>query len=110
MAGMTTLSIAQCVGALGALTPAEGNALAERIVDLAAETNLVTLDFTGVSAVTSSFANALFLTLADAKPLDEWRASLRFTHVSASAADVITRSLQAARAYTSSGDHDARSA
>lgn len=100
MPGSENLFVAQFVGALGALTPDEGSVLAQRVLVAAAEGSVVTLDFSDVRAVTSSFANALFLTLAEARPLPEWRAHLRFVNVPTRAADVITSSLRAARAFT----------
>src|SRR2546428_11467686 len=82
---------------LGALEPSAATRLARHLIDTKAENKLIVLDFTDAGTVSSAFANQLFLTLAKASPLTEWQRVLRFVGLASTQAQVITRSLQAAR-------------
>jgi hypothetical protein len=85
------------VGELGGLDPAKAVALATKVITLRPQTERVALDFQNVGTVSSGFANAFFLTLAGAAPLQEWKEILILTGLDSHQRHVLARSLQAAR-------------
>ncbi len=85
------------VGERGALEPSAATRLAQHVVEKRSVVGRLVLDFAGVGTISSGFANELFLTLAQVRPLDEWRQFLEFTGLASSQAQVITKSLHAAR-------------
>jgi hypothetical protein len=98
---VTTINVRNRIGTLGALDPAHGNLLGAEIASLSVASQVIRLDFSGMSAVSSAFANALFVTLSKSRPLDSWRSILQFVGLGPSQADVIARSLRAVRNETS---------
>lgn len=55
------------------------------------------LDWTGVGAISSAFANALFLGLAAIRPIDEWRDLLEVERATELQLQILSKSLNAVR-------------
>jgi len=85
------------VGELGGLDPAKAVALATKVITLRPQAARVALDFQKVGTVSSGFANAFFITLAGAAPLQAWKEILVLTGLDSHQQHVLARSLQAAR-------------
>jgi hypothetical protein len=88
--------VREWVGPLGALQPDDAARLAAHLIRTQNLADTIVLDFRDAGAVTSSFANELFVSLAQIRPLDDWRNVLQFSGLGATQAQVITRSLRAA--------------
>jgi hypothetical protein len=82
---------------LGALEPGSATRLAQHVIDRSVGNAAVVVDFQGVGTITSGFANAFFLELAETRPLDEWRRIVQFTGLAPRQAQILAKSLQAAR-------------
>ncbi|MGH7303528.1 MAG: STAS-like domain-containing protein [Candidatus Rokuibacteriota bacterium] len=91
------VQIRDWVGELGALEPRLATRLALHVIELHRTARKITLDFSGAGAVSSSFANEFFVLLARVKPLDEWRDLLVFAGLASSQAQVLAKSINAAR-------------
>lgn len=92
-----SLRVHDVVGELGGLDPAKAVVLATKVIALRPQAERVTLDFQNVGTVSSGFANAFFLTLAKAAPLESWKAILVLNGLDSHQGHVLARSLQAAR-------------
>lgn len=100
---VTTIIVRDRVGTFGALEPTTGNSLGTEIVSLSKTSLNITLDFSGISAISSAFANALFVALNRARPLDDWRSILHFVGLGPKQADIIAGSLRAVRSEIAQG-------
>jgi hypothetical protein len=85
------------VGDLGALDPSVASRLAQHVIDKRTVAQRIVLDFRGVRSVSSGFANELFVSLARVSPLTEWQDVLTFSGLASTQAQVIAKSLNAAR-------------
>lgn len=84
-------------GAGGALEPKVGSSLAEHVIEHGRDADRIELNFADVGTVSSAFANAFLLRLAATAPLEEWRKRLDFKALGPRQADVIAKSIRAAR-------------
>jgi len=91
------IRVREWVDELGALEPLAATRLAQHVVDRSSEGGTLVVDFEGVGTIVSGFANAFFLELAETRPLDEWRRIVQFVGLTTRQAQVLSRSLQAAR-------------
>ena len=97
---LITIRVRDWVGQLGALEPDQGAQLARHLVE---RSTRAVLDFAGAGPVSSGFANAFFVELAAARPLHEWRKDLEFVGLDSRQAEVMARSLKAARNASTHG-------
>ena len=105
MSGADEVSVSahSLLGESGGTDPDRAVTLAKLIVEKTRSVpGPLTLSFQGVGAVSSGFANAFFLTLASARPLDEWSRVLNFVDLGALQSRVMRASLRAARTQQSS--------
>ncbi len=93
-----SLAVREIAGPNGGIDPDRGVALAEQVVEyVAGRGESVAVDFAGVGAISSGFANAFFLKLGETRPIDEWRSSLTFVGLDDFQQKIIRSSLMAAR-------------
>jgi len=96
----SSVKVFDIVGDLGGLDPDKAAELAKTVISVPERAAGVSLDFAGVSTISSAFANTLFLALADAAPLSLWQRVLKFAGLDRRQAEVLARSLKAARNVT----------
>jgi len=91
------IPVREWVSAIGALDPLDARKLAAKIIESAMTAPVVILDFVGVPVVSSGFSNALFVTLAEARSLDEWRQKLQLKGLGARQSELVSKSIRAVR-------------
>jgi hypothetical protein len=84
------VAVSDWVDPVGALEPAAASRLADHLIK--EKGTHIVLDFSEVRAISSAFANALFMGLAQAMPLDAWREILSFDGLDARKAEVLAKS------------------
>jgi anti-anti-sigma regulatory factor len=94
---MATINVAIVVQTGDLLDPTDGTALAVLTAQSLSAERLL-LDFGGVTAISSAFANAFFVELASATKLGELRSVLDFINLRPRWAQVWAQSLKAVRA------------
>lgn len=96
-AAATTVTVREWVPSIGALDPVDAQKLAVEIIESARTAPIVILDFVGVPVVSSGFSNALFVTLAASRSLEEWRHRLQIKGLGASQSELVSKSIRAVR-------------
>ena len=74
-------------------TESHGNLVASTLLDAMRSGNVVTVSFSGIHSVTSSFVNAAFLPLLREFSFDEIKRRMRVTHSTAQINDMVKRRL-----------------
>jgi hypothetical protein len=93
-----TIEALEVIGANGGLDPELATKLAEEVIDRTEHLgDHVTVNFTGVRAISSGFANAFFLKLHDIRSLGEWEDRLSFHGLGGPQSQIMRGSVHAVR-------------